>query len=78
MKAPPQPFLGEGGALIVSPTVYHFPKKKKYLFKLYICLVLLFFRFGFTPIDAGGYVKLIRDGFPKETYTSIHLIISPI
>ena len=44
----------------------------------YLCLVFFFFRLGFAPIDAGGYLKLIGSGFPVDTWVTIGIILFPL
>ncbi|KRX01759.1 Major facilitator superfamily domain, general substrate transporter [Pseudocohnilembus persalinus] len=48
----------------------------QYLFVL--CLFLLTFRFGFAPLDVGGYLILIQKGFPKKDWAFFGVIFFPV
>ena len=42
-----------------------------------LAIVLLTWKIGFSPADAGGYLELIRKGFPKEWWATIGIILAP-
>lgn len=43
-----------------------------------LCIVLLTWKIGFSPVDAGGSLELIRKGFPKEWWATIGIILAPV
>lgn len=43
-----------------------------------LCIVLLIYRLGFSPLDTGGYLTLIGKGFPKKTWAGFGIILFPI